>query len=151
DATASVAQSAQPVTRGRNLQVVESLVAEPTYELISPGIYEAVGGRGHIKRMRMFGGAPKFRVLFDVLVPDDVPDGHRIVTLLRSYNVRVLSSSRFTAPRMSDCRREITIALDRKLRAHEHLALNTFNRVLFRVEVRTVMHDPQHRDLHALN
>lgn len=137
---AAVGRRAATAVPARDVEVLADELA-----LIPPGLYDAVGGRGY--RFRAF-GAPKLRVEWIVLVPDDgLEHGARRVTLPRYYNLRPAPGGHLRCGRHSDYAREWVLVAGRRVARHDRLSPRVFQGVLCAVEVATVTRDDRQQPL----
>lgn len=113
-------------------------------DLIEPGVYEAVAGRG--RPVFVFKGW-KLVIPFEVIVLDaSAPDGQRIVTLYRYYNV-TRHGQRIWIPPHGDYAREWTLVAGRRMSRQDRPHVAAFEGALCRVEVGTVTTDRAQRPL----
>jgi hypothetical protein len=115
--------------------------------LIAPGIYLAVGTGKDWQRyiFRTWKLAVQFKVLVN---GPEQPEEQ--VTLERWYHVDV-KQRRIAAGRHSDYRREWTLATARRPTRADRLAPRVFARVMFKVEVKTVVKNWNQYDLSEPN
>lgn len=120
-----------------------AIVADDMPACITEGRYHAVGSRSHLRRMFRTG---KLWVEFTVLVPNGSERPDR-VRLFRYYNVRIGADGRSHGRHSGDYFREWTLVANRRPSRGDRMSAAVFKGALVEVEVCTVTHDRQQREL----
>lgn len=130
--------------RRASMTVREIEITGPAAPFIAPGLYQASGGDA--ERRPVF-GTYKLYVFWNVAVPDSGdPNGQRIVTLPRYYNIeRALHG--FRVGPSSSYHRDWTLVANRRPSRRDRLSPAIFRGVLAEVEVRTVERDSRQQPL----